>query len=187
MRAVAWALLLMLLAPALGGGCATPRLSQAIPPTGLGGGEDRRVRLLPVRDGRPPAQRCARASDADAPCSPEATTWLTELLERQMVLAGLRVEVGGDGEPGELVLRPALLRLKAGPALADLHLEVRATSASGLEARRSFFARGTGYGEREGRVPPQVPIDSAAKQLSRSFVAGVLSLLNAHPGLGRAG
>jgi hypothetical protein len=157
----------------------------------LEGGAGREVVVFPVEDRREDTERCGvkrnsfGAETADVRCQPEPAVWLVELTLRGLHRAGFRpvtLITKTTADPLQLRLELEHLFIDVVPGvltltfIADVHVIVRAETASGLVATRSFFVKVKEESALGTNVPYQRAMDRATKALVARIVRAVVKL-----------
>jgi hypothetical protein len=192
------------LASLLGVGCAFSDVPLTLPhPTDyeLAGGRQREIVVAsPFRDGRTIQDRCGMQKNgynmdtADAVCETDPTLWIAKVLADGLSRAGFRV-VEESSRPSALRTEGELLMLFVEPVIgfwsgsleADLEVHLRLTSATGLVAERTFYAKGWKGGQMfSTRTPFQTALSRATEKLVKDMVSAIVELLDRYPSLGRA-
>ena len=166
--------------------------------TGVFGGQGRRiVVVIPFADQRSIQNRCGMKKNgynmdtANLLCSEAPARWLAELLTQELRKSGFDATLEPPSpDPGDgLRIEGTLLRLFVEPLIgfitvsgdAEMHVELHASSKSGLVATRSFFAR-TSRSSVVGTLDIyQEALDSATQQMIREMVSAILALINRYP------
>ena len=186
-------------------GCATTVVAvlSSDVPTGLSGGEGRRLVVVgPFDDERPVKGVCGEQSGSlgSGPpvlCDREPAPFITSALVQALERAGFEVETADRPRPptDAPVVRGVLVQLYAQPTggfshfvmEADMHVRLEVQAPSGLVARRSFFVKGNrGVGGTAGAAV-QESISDATNRIVKNMVAALLSLENEYPELAAGG
>lgn len=187
-------------------GCAFTEVPLDMPITGLAapvpGGNGRQVAVVrPFADQREQPQRCGiqkngyNQETANAVCRTPPAAWLSDLLAEELRASGFTVVAPDAAGPGTLVIQGALLQLFVEPmaeafgarAEADVQVRLEVTSANGLRASRTFFAKGVWQGFAGVTKPFQDALEKASNEVLQEMVEAILELMNRYPQLGAAG
>jgi hypothetical protein len=169
-------------------------------PTPLRGGNGRQVAVVvPFADQRPQARRCGMQKNgynqdtADAVCRVPPDRWIAELLADELHAAGFVVLAPSAARSSNtLVVEGTLLQLFVEPVAgtwvasceADLQVRLVATSASGLRASRTFFAKGVWKGFAGVTTPFQDSLKKATDEVLGEMVSAIIELADRYPQLG---
>jgi hypothetical protein len=185
--------------------CAFTNIPLTLPTRGLSapipGGKARQVVVVvPFADQRTIQNRCGMQKNgynmdtADAICQSDPSTWLAELLARELKASGFEV-VGADAphKPGALRVEGTLTKLFVEPVIgafsgsleADLFVTLRASSETGLVAERGFAVKGW----QGGRVVStssafNESLDRATQGVVEEMVRAIIELMGRYPQLG---
>lgn len=193
----------LLVAPLLVvGGCAFTNLTVTPPPQPVGanlsGGKQRTVVLVaPFNDDRPVKNRCGmqkngyNADTASVFCSAEPAQWLADLLASELRAAGFNVVAAPPSSARAVRIEGRLLQFFVEPKVgvftftpeADVHVQLVATSASGLLAERDFYVKGTETSMVGTESNFQAASNSAVRVIVKDMVAAVLALVDRYPDL----
>lgn len=130
---------------------------------------------------------------ARAVCSEDPAIWIGGLLAQELRSAGFTVLRESDPRPRSAVrIRGTLLQFfveaidgfPMGTLECDVHVILIARSDSGLDARRSFYIKGTESAIVGTHGEYQKAVDDAVLRLAQNMVRSILSLLNQFPELG---
>jgi hypothetical protein len=185
--------------------CAFTDVPLTLPTSGFehtaSGGNGRQVIVaMPFSDQREIRDRCGMKKNgynqdtADALCESDPNIWIAKLLADELRAAGFTVlEDDGDHPPNTLLLNGSLIKLFVEPVIgmwsgsleADLSVTLRAKTATGLEAERTFFVKGWKGGVIVVTTQPYLTaLHRATQALLDEMVAAVLELMDRYPQLG---
>jgi hypothetical protein len=188
-------------------GCAFTEMPLELPNRGLDpslrGGKGRQVIVAePFRDEREIRDRCGMKKNgynmdtADAVCQSDPNLWMARMLADELRAAGFQVvEDEQAHRPGALRLQGSLLKLFVEPVIgfwsgsveADLFVQLRATTETGLVAERRFLVKGWKGGVLIGTDQPfHTATHRATQQILKEMVRAILDLMNRYPQLGSA-
>ncbi len=197
----------ILMAAALAlGACAFTDIPLTLPTKGLqntiqGGRARQVIVVVPFADARNTRDRCGMQKNgynmdtADAVCQTPPDAWIAKLLADELRASGFTVlPVDAPHRPGALRIEGTLLQLFVEPVLgawsgsleADLSVRLRASTATGLEAERTFFVKGWKGGQLASTLQPfHTSLDRATQAILDEMVRAVMELMDAYPQLGR--
>jgi hypothetical protein len=200
---------ILLIVGVLGSGCAFTEVPLTLPTSGLertiSGGNDRQiVVVIPFTDERMIRHRCGMKKNgynmdtADAICQGDPNAWFATLLANELRASGFTVlTAGAEHRPGALQLEGSLLKIFVEPVIgfwvgsleADLSVNLRASSDTGLAAERTFFVKGWKGGQLAATSQPyHTALHRATQQILEEMVRAILELMDEYPQLGqRAG
>jgi hypothetical protein len=185
-------------------GCALTDVNVKPPDSGLGtpipGGNQRQVILpVPFKDARQSPSRCGVQKGgygnetATAVCQGNPAEWIATLLARELRASGFTVLPSEEGARGTaLRIEGVLLKVFAEPVVGfwsttvetDLNVKLVATSKTGLQAERTFFAKG----EKTSVIWPQGifndSVERSSHDLLSKMVEAILELMKRYPELG---
>jgi hypothetical protein len=195
----------LLILAGVSSGCAFNDIPLTLPTQGLEttihGGRGRQVVVVvPFSDERSIRDRCGMQKNgynmdtADAICQSDPNAWIAELLADELRASGFSVIRADDAHrPGALRVEGALLKIFVEPVIgfwsgsleADLSVRLRATSETGLEAERTFFAKAWRGGQVLSTMQPfHTAMHRAAQDLLAQLVRAILELMDRYPQLG---
>ncbi len=194
-----WLLVVPLL---LVGGCAFTNLTVTPPQqligANLSGGKQRAVVVVaPFSDDRPFKNRCGMQKNgynmdtASVFCSAEPAQWLADLLGSEFSAAGFNVVAAPPTSARAVRLEGRLLQFFVEPKVgvftftpeADIHVQLVASSASGMLAQRDFYVKGTETSMIGTESNFQAASNSAVRAIVKDMVAAVLALVDRYPDL----
>jgi hypothetical protein len=189
----------------LSNACAFTDIPLTLPTSGFentaSGGNGRQVIIvIPFSDEREIRDRCGMQKNgynmdtADAICQSDPTVWIAKLLADELRTSGFTVlEEGAAQRPSALRIYGSLIKLFVEPVLgmwsgsleADLSVRLRATTATGLEAERTFFVKGWKGGVMISTTQPYLTaMHRATQAMLDEMVRAVLELMDRYPQLG---
>jgi uncharacterized lipoprotein YajG len=186
-------------------GCAFGAETVTLPPavgSSLSGGDGRSVVVVvPFEDERAIRHRCGMKKNgynmdtADLNCSEAPALWIADLIVDQLRAAGFQVSTDSLQQGGGLRVEGSLHKIFVEPLIGfssvtyetDLHVQLTATSASGLEARRSFFVKARRGGMVATVGQANESMQQAAEKMANDVVAAIISLMNRYPELSQLG
>ena len=134
---------------------------------------------------------------ADAICQSDPGLWIATLLALELQASGFEVlPMDVAHRPGALVLEGSLLELFLEPVLgawsgsleADLSVKLRATTATGLAAERTFFVKGWKGGVVAATTQPfHTSLHRATQAMLEEMVRAIIELVDRYPQIGRRG
>jgi hypothetical protein len=173
--------------------------TQGLTPTIPGGKGRQVIVVVPFLDERG-IERCGMQKNgynmdtADAVCQSDPDAWLARLLADELRASGFSVlEQTAEHRPGALRIEGSLTKLFVEPVLgawtgsleADLEVTLRATTETGLEARRKFFVKGWKGGQLASTMQPyHTSLHRATQALLEEMVRSILELMGRYPQLG---
>jgi hypothetical protein len=185
--------------------CAFTNIPLTLPTQGLektiGGGEGRQVIVIkPFSDDRTQKNRCGMQKNgynmdtADAVCQSDPSAWIAALLADELRASGFEViETSAGHRPGALRVDGSLRQLFVEPVIgawtgsleADLSVELRASSETGLDAKRTFFVKGWKGGQLASTMQPyHTALHRATQALLEEMVRAIVELMDRYPQLG---
>lgn len=198
-------LVLLLALASLSSACAFTDIPLTLPTRGLAdtvaGGNDRQVVVVvPFSDEREISPRCGMQKNgynmdtADAICQSDPNVWIAKLLGDELRASGFEVlDAEAAARPGALRIDGSLLKIFVEPVIgawtgsleADLSVNLRATTETGLEAERTFFVKGWKGGQLASTMQPyHTALDRATQALLEEMVRAVVELMDRYPQLG---
>lgn len=187
-------------------GCAFTDIKLTLPNTPLDrsitGGTGRQVIVVvPFNDKREIRDRCGMQKNgynmdtADAVCQSDPSAWIATLLARELRRSGFTVLSPNDEHrPGALHLDGSLFKIFVEPVIgfwsgsleADLSVQLRARTETGLDAERTFFVKGWKGGTMVSTTQPYLTsLHRATQELVSEMVLAVIELMDEYPQLGR--
>lgn len=197
-----WTLLTVLLFAVYG--CALVEVNVKPPEAGLeqpipGGNQRQVIVTIPFRDGRQSTSPCGVQKGgwgnetAQAVCQGNPTQWIAEFLARELRASGFTVLPSEEGARATaLKVEGVLLKIFVEPVVgfwsttveSDLNVKLVATSKTGLQAERMFFAKG----EKTSVIWPQGifndSVERGSRDLLTKMVEAILELMKRYPELG---
>jgi hypothetical protein len=194
----------MLLTALAFSGCALVEVDVKPPEAGLerpipGGNQRQVIVMIPFQDGRQSSSRCGIQKGgygnetAQAVCQGNPTEWIAEFLARELKASGFTVLTSEESaKDSALKIEGVLLKLFVEPVVgfwsgtveSDLSVKLIATSKTGLQAERTFFAKG----EKTSVIWPQGHFNDSVERGSRDLltkiVEAILELMKRYPELG---
>jgi len=194
----------MLLAVLTLSGCALVEVNVKPPEAGLekpipGGNQRQVIVMIPFQDGRQSSSRCGIQKGgygnetAQAVCQGNPTEWIAEFLARELKASGFTVLTSEESaKDSALKIEGVLLKLFVEPVVgfwsgtveSDLSVKLIATSKTGLQAERTFFAKG----EKTSVIWPQGhfkdSVERGSRDLLTKMVEAILELMKRYPELG---
>ncbi len=191
-------------------GCAFTDVPLDMPISGLekpiggwiGGGKNREVIVvMPFHDDRTIKHRCGMQKNgynmdtADAICKTAPEQWIAQLLADELRASGFKVLKPGepDGQ-GTLKIEGSVLEVFVEPVIrawrgisleTDLDVKLSATTKNGLQAERTFFAKGVTEGVQFSTLTPyHTSLKRAADELLTEMVEAIFYLMNKYPEIG---
>jgi hypothetical protein len=185
-------------------GCALAEVNVKPPEAGLetpipGGNQRQVIVTIPFQDGRQSTSRCGVQKGgygnetAQAVCQGNPTQWIAEFLARELKASGFTVLPSEQGaRDTALKVEGVLLKIFVEPVVgfwsttveSDLNVKLVATSKTGLQAERTFFAKG----EKTSIIWPQGifndSVERGSRDLLTKMVEAVLELMKRYPELG---
>ncbi len=194
-----WLLVLPLI---LLGGCAFANLTVTPPQqpisAGLSGGKQRTVfMVVPFTDDRPFKNRCGmqkngfNADTANVYCSAEPAQWLADLLLDELRATGFNVVAAAPSSARAVRLEGHLLQFFVEPKVGvftftpetDIHVQLVASSGSGLLAERDFYVKGVETSMVGTESNFQAATTAAVRSIVKDMVSAVLALVDRYPDL----
>ena len=197
-----WMLLTALLSAV--SGCALADVNVKPPEAGLeqpipGGNQRQVIVTIPFQDARQSASRCGVQKGgwgnetAQAVCQGNPTQWIAEFLARELRASGFIVLTSEQGaRDTALKVEGVLVKIFVEPVVgfwsttveSDLNVKLVATTKTGLQAERMFFAKG----EKTSVIWPQGifndSVERGSRDLLTKMVEAILELLKRYPELG---
>jgi hypothetical protein len=185
-------------------GCALADVNVKPPESGLktpiAGGNQRQVIVaIPFQDARQGSNRCGVQKGgfgnetATAVCQGNPAEWIAALLAQELRASGFTVLPSDEGaRDTALKIEGVLLKIFAEPVVGfwsatvetDLNVKLVATSKTGLQAERTFFAKG----EETSVIWPQGifndSVASGSRDLLSKMVQAIIELMKRYPELG---
>jgi hypothetical protein len=185
-------------------GCALVDVNVKPPESGLetpiaGGNQRQIIVAIPFQDARQSTNRCGVQKGgygnetAAAVCQGTPAEWIAALLAQELRASGFTVLASDDGARGTaLKIEGVLLKIFAEPVVGfwsttvetDLNVKLVATSKTGLQAERTFFAKG----EKTSVIWPQGifndSVASGSRDLVSKMVQAIFELMKRYPELG---
>ena len=185
-------------------GCALAEVHVKAPESGLetpipGGSQRQVIVAIPFRDARQMTNRCGVQKGgygnetATAVCQGDPAEWIATLLARELQAAGFTVLPSEAGaRDTALKVDGVLLKIFVEPVVgfwsttveSDFNVKLIATSKTGLQAERTFFAKG----EKTSIIWPQGIFNDSVAHGSRDLVSkmvhAILELMKRYPELG---
>jgi hypothetical protein len=185
------------------GGCAFTNLTITPPQEPIGsnltGGKQRSILVVtPFTDGRPVQNRCGMQKNgynmdtANVYCSAEPAQWLAELLASELRASGFNVLSASETSPDAVRLEGRLLQFFVEPKVgvftftpeADIHIQLVASSASGMLAERNFYVKGIETSLVGTESNFQAASTAAVRSIVKDMVAAILALMDRYPAVG---
>jgi hypothetical protein len=185
-------------------GCALVEVHVKPPEAGLeqpipGGNQRQVIVIIPFQDARQSMSRCGVQKDgwgnetAQAVCQGNPTQWIAEFLARELTASGFTVLTSEQGaRDTALKVEGVLLKFFVEPVVgfwsgtveSDFNVRLVATSKTGLQAERMFFAKG----EKTSLIWPQGifndSVERGSRDLLTKMVEAILELMKRYPDLG---
>lgn len=185
-------------------GCALVDVNVKPPGSGLktpipGGNQRQIVVAVPFTDARDIKDRCGVQKGgygdetAKAVCQGDPAQWLADLLANELRASGFTVLRSPEGaRDSALKVDGVLMKIFVEPVVgfwtttveSDFAVKLVATSRTGLEAERKFFAKG----EITSVIWPQGifndSVENGVRSLLARMVNAIIELMNRYPGLG---
>lgn len=153
---------------------------------------------VPFTDAREIRDRCGMQKNgynvdtANAICQSAPNVWIAQLLVEQLRSAGFVVlEEGHDDQADALRIEGSLIKIFVEPVLgmwsisleADLSVKLHATTATGLEAERTFFVKGWKAGQQISSVEAyNIALRRATQVILTEMVSAIVELMDRYPG-----
>jgi len=166
----------------------------------VSGGNGRElVVLFPFADQRPNRARCGMQKNgynmdtASALCQMEPSEWLSRKLIEELKASGFKVNTDrGPSKPSSVKIEGSLVQFFIEPVIGfwtitletDIHIKLKATTANGLYADRSFYVKGNNTAMTGMASNFQPSVDEATNKVLKEMVSAILSLMNRYPELG---
>jgi hypothetical protein len=154
---------------------------------------------IPFQDARQSASRCGVQKGgwgnetAQAVCQGNPTQWIAEFLARELRASGFIVLTSEQGaRDTALKVEGVLVKIFVEPVVgfwsttveSDLNVKLMATTKTGLQAERMFFAKG----EKTSVIWPQGifndSVERGSRDLLTKMVEAILELMKRYPELG---
>jgi hypothetical protein len=188
-------------------GCALVDVNVKPPDAGLeapipGGNQRQVIVAVPFKDDRQITGRCGVQKGgygnetAQAVCQGNPAQWIAEFLARELTASGFTVLPSEDGaRASALKVDGALLKIFVEPVVgfwsttveSDLNVKLVVTSKTGLQAERTFFAKG----EKTSVIWTQGifndSVEHGSRDLLKKMVDSILELMGRYPELGFGG
>ena len=185
-------------------GCALAEVNVKPPEAGLekpipGGNQRQVIVAIPFQEARQSTSRCGVQKGgygnetAQAVCQGNPTQWIAEFLARELRASGFTVLPSEQGaRDSALKVEGVLLKIFVEPVVgfwsttveSDLNVKLVATSKTGLQAERTFFAKG----EKTSIIWPQGifndSVERGSRDLLTKMVEAILELMKRYPELG---
>jgi hypothetical protein len=185
-------------------GCALAEVNVKPPEAGLeqpipGGNQRQVIVTIPFQDARQSASRCGVQKGgwgnetAQAVCQGNPTQWIAEFLARELRASGFIVLTSEQGaRDTALKVEGVLVKIFVEPVVgfwsttveSDLNVKLMATTKTGLQAERMFFAKG----EKTSVIWPQGifndSVERGSRDLLTKMVEAILELMKRYPELG---
>jgi hypothetical protein len=185
-------------------GCALAEVNVKPPEAGLetpipGGNQRQVIVTIPFQDARQTTTRCGVQKGgygnetAQAICQGNPAQWIAEFLARELRASGFTVLPSEEGaRDSALKVEGVLLKIFVEPVVgfwsttveSDLNVKLVATSKTGLQAERTFFAKG----EKTSIIWPQGifndSVERGTRDLLTKMVEAILELMKRYPELG---
>ena len=190
---------------ALSSGCAFTDVPLELPTHGLentvSGGKGRQVIVVnPFKDERTIRDRCGMQKNgynmdtANAICQSDPNTWIAKLLADELRASGFSVlDAEAVHRPSAIRIDGSLIKIFVEPVIgawsgsleADLSVRLSVTTATGLEAERSFFVKGWKGGVLASTAQPyHTALHRATQAMLDEMVRAILELMDRYPQLG---